>query len=53
MYAFENVHHGMACLLMEEFYEFDLCMTKKLIKKMIMLSITIKQSDCIDCRRLD
>lgn len=35
MYAFQNVHHGMACIVMEECYEFDLCVTTKLIKEII------------------
>jgi hypothetical protein len=34
MYAFKNVHCGMACLRMEEYYEFDLCVTTRLIKEM-------------------
>ena len=34
MYAFKYVHHDMAGILTEEYYEFDLCVTTKLIKEM-------------------
>jgi hypothetical protein len=35
MNVFKNIHHGMDCILMEEYDEFDLCMTKKLMKGMM------------------